>query len=677
MCSNKLGLPLVAPSFLIKSAQRIVNGVWSNRPYRQKIAIATWVALIPFSLLASVIALLDGMDTVAGRVRQQELWDAAEIRSSLDGWEKSHSDYLQVFAENLTLRPLQGKVASSILREANQAFPAFSFVLLDEDGRLLAQSGQNAMNLTAGNLNALIASSQAATSAKSSSRYQTQVLNPPYVAKPCLATSVSLTKASFSSTTHGSLISCVLLEDLAWASKASLLVKSSSRGTRSIPVIDLDVGRRRGWAALLVYSSGAFIELDPSQRSSEQMAHLDSAQVKKSAWGPIIKLALSSQSTTSLQRVAVDGTRYLVAINRQKPGHAIVVMFDERTVFEPLYRFFLFTVVGQLVAVGLGTGVLLVICGGLSRPIDRAGEKLLEISHGEFGESLPEKDNDIGKLYRYINQASAQFQHFLEEERGHAMLDSQLSEARRIQQTFIVKQLPQSPAMELAAAFQPAYQIGADWYDAFAVDQMIFLVVADVCDKGVPSALYMSVFRSLLRNSLQQEWAASDADPETTLLKGLEKVNAYMQHNHGDTDMFATVFVAAFKPGAQLLHYVVAGHDQPFLLTQTTIETLELGGPAVGVLEAAQFTVKTAQFLPGSILLAFTDGLPDTRNREGVGFGFERIRSILLERSSADWSAADLVCRYQQATQAYMDGADQFDDLTLLALKALPQSFSL
>ena len=627
-------------------------------------------------LLASIIALLDGMHTVAGRVRQQELWDAAQIRSSLDGWEKSHSDYLQVFAENLTLRPLQGKVASSILREANQAFPSFSFALIDSRGRTLAQAGRNSINLSIASLNALLTASKVSASKKQPSHPQAQVLNRPQVDRPCLATSVALPQASVPSSVHGNLISCVLLEDLGWASGASLLVKSTTRETHSLPVIDLDVGRRRGWAALLVYNSGTFIELDPAQRSAEQMAHLDPALVKKSAWASIIKLALASQSVTSFQRVAVGGVRYFVAINRQNHEHPVVVIFDERTVFEPLYRLFLFTVIGELVAVALGTGVLLVICGGLSRPIDRAGEKLLEISRGNFGEPLPEKDNDIGKLYRYINKASAQFQHFIEEERGHAVLDSQLAEARKIQQNFIVKRLPQSETVQLAAVFQPAYQIGADWYDAFAVDQITFVVVADVCDKGVPSALYMSVFRSLLRNSLQQEWSASDSDPQSTLSKAIESVNAYMQHNHGDTGMFATVFVAAFDPAAHMLHYVVAGHEQPLLLTQSAIETLELGGPAVGVFEPANYTVKTTQFLPGSILLAFTDGLPDTRNREDVGFGFERIRSILLERSSADWTAPDLVSRYQQATQAYMDGTEQFDDLTLLALKARPQSFS-
>lgn len=662
---------LITPLFLKRSIRRIANCTWSKRPYRQKIAIATWAALIPASLLASVIALIDAKHTVTERFSHQALWNAAQIRNSLETWEKSHSDYLQLFAQNLQLRPLQGKVANSILREATQVFPGFSFVLTDSRGQTLAKSGQNAINLSGSSLDWLLAASEDKNVGESAILSNTGLLKPPQVPKPCIATSVSLTNSSLSSIAHGTLISCILLEDLAWASKASLLIKSASRGGNSTPVIDLDVGKRRGWAALLVYSSGAFIELDPSQRSQEQMAHLEPSHVKDSPWDPIIRLALASKGGDSFHRITVEGIRYFVAINRQSSDRPIVVMFDERTVFEPLYRFFLFTVIGQILAVALGTGVLLVICGGLSRPIDRAGEKLLAISHGDFRELLPEQDNDIGNLYRYINQASQQFQRFLDEERDHAVLDAQLSEARKIQQGFIVKELPQSDAIELAAVFQPAYQIGADWYDALTVDHVTFLVIADVCDKGIPSSLYMSVFRSLLRNSLQQEWASSNADPRSTLLKGINSVNAYMQQNHGDTGMFATAFVAAFDPGEELLHYVVAGHEQPLLLTSNKIQTLELGGPAVGVFGAARFTVKTTKFSQGSILLAFTDGLPDTRNLEGVGFGFERIQAILLERASNDWSAAGLVSRYQQATQAYMDGADQFDDLTLLALKAL------
>ena len=95
----------------------------------------------------------------------------------------------------------------------------------------------------------------------------------------------------------------------------------------------------------------------------------------------------------------------------------------------------------------------------------------------------------MGRLFNYVNQASIQLQAYLADAKAHAITDNQLEEARRIQADFLIRDLPSTPVVELAAMFQPAYQIGADWYDALERDGVVFVVVADDCDKGIPSAL--------------------------------------------------------------------------------------------------------------------------------------------------------------------------------------------
>jgi sigma-B regulation protein RsbU (phosphoserine phosphatase) len=224
--------------------------------------------------------------------------------------------------------------------------------------------------------------------------------------------------------------------------------------------------------------------------------------------------------------------------------------------------------------------------------------------------------------------------------------------------------------VQVAALFQPAYEIGADWYDAFELDGLTVVVVADVCDKGVPSALYMSVFRSLLRLSLLKQWQVSGGDPRSTLEEAVASVNQYMESTHGESAMFATMFVGAFAPSHGELFFLVAGHEAPLVLRGQEITPLPLGGPAVGIFPGARYTVGACALPTGSLLLAYSDGLPDARNPEGLGFGSSRIEEILHEHPSQDWSADDLVNRLQRSVNGYMDGADQFDDLTLLVLRA-------
>jgi serine phosphatase RsbU (regulator of sigma subunit) len=640
--------------------------LWSERPYRQKLALAAWFSLVPISIMASVLAFFDSKQMVIGRVRQQTQWDAAEIRQSLTAWESTHLRYLQVLASTRQIMSMEAGVAQPLLKRAHQLFPYTSFSLVKASGESVTMVGPS-FSLQPGGL--------FGTSVRTEIP-DTLLMQPPQVTAPCLASTVPVhAPAGFPKRPLGHLASCLPTHRLGIAAAATIQLATAPKDQHnSITLLDFDERKRHGWMAMLVFPPGTFVELDPVENVRDQLAHLDERRVRRSPWHPFVRLALQSKGLSSFHELRVDGVDYFVAVNRGNYVHPVVVVVDQNTIFAPLRRFLFLALAGHVVAISVGTAVLLRICGQLSRPIDKAGEHLLAISHGDFGEPLPESNNDIGRLYRYVNQASQQLQHYLREELQHATLSAQLVEARRIQANFLIKDLPQTSTTELAALFQPAYEIGADWYDAFAHDSLTFMVVADVCDKGIPSALYMSVFRSLLRNSLQQECLLHAGDPALTLTAAVAKVNAYMAANHGETGMFATVFVAAFDAATNQLHYIVAGHEQPLLLNGQSFEALQLGGPAVGIFDGATFQAFSHPFPPNSVLLAFTDGLPDARNPDAVGFGSERTQRILLEQTSSAWTAAGLIARLHQAVTSYMDGQEQFDDLTLLTLKALPSS---
>lgn len=179
----------------------------------------------------------------------------------------------------------------------------------------------------------------------------------------------------------------------------------------------------------------------------------------------------------------------------------------------------------------------------------------------------------------------------------------------------------------------------------------------------------MSVFRSLLRMNLIKETQERENSPGEIISRSVSAVNQYMAETHGDTAMFATGFVAAYDPQEHALHYVLAGHEQPIVLQGSQQEELLLSGPAVGLFSEASFQPHHCTLSPDSILLAYSDGLPDARDPNGNAFGHQRITTILREKRSTDWTAESLLHRFQTAVKAHMDSAEQFDDLTLLSLK--------
>ncbi|MEN9387576.1 MAG: hypothetical protein RLZZ255_552, partial [Cyanobacteriota bacterium] len=285
---------------------------------------------------------------------------------------------------------------------------------------------------------------------------------------------------------------------------------------------------------------------------------------------------------------------------------------------------------------------------------------------------------------RQVNQLTADLRianEELEQSRAHienllAISDRQMQTAKQIQQYFLAEAPPRLKEYELAYFLQPAYQVGVDWYDLLTVDGKQFIVVADVCDKGVGSALFMSVFRSLLRYSLIGEFSPL-SDPVDVrplgdrLARVAQVVNRYMAENHGASSMFATVFLAVYEPGTRCLDYVCAGHEAPLVRGFRGVKSLEVTGPALGIFAEAQFSSCHCQFDPGDVLVAFTDGLPDARDRQEAPLGQQAVKALLADAKSDFRSAQQWLDALKQLALDHMGEAEQFDDLTLMVLKVV------
>lgn len=237
---------------------------------------------------------------------------------------------------------------------------------------------------------------------------------------------------------------------------------------------------------------------------------------------------------------------------------------------------------------------------------------------------------------------------------------------RRIQTGFLPETLPDVPGWQLAAHCEPARQVGGDFFDALRLaDGRLAITVSDVCDKGVGAALYMALFRSLLRTSLLQAAAGEPAD--TLLARAVAFTNDYIASEHGRDSMFATVFIALLEPSDGTLHWINAGHEAPVLWrAEGGRERLAPVGPAVGMLEGVRHPVSNTSLKTGDLLLAFSDGVSEALGPSGP-FGEERILPLVPAEVR---DAKGLVDTLRARVAGHVGDHPQHDDITLLALHA-------
>jgi serine phosphatase RsbU (regulator of sigma subunit) len=245
--------------------------------------------------------------------------------------------------------------------------------------------------------------------------------------------------------------------------------------------------------------------------------------------------------------------------------------------------------------------------------------------------------------------------------------------AREIQRGFLPAALPAPPGWEVAAAFEPAREVSGDFYDAFpmADELRLGVVVGDVCGKGVGAALFMALFRSLIRAAATRVVRSGHTlvgDADSPLFGGLRLANDYIADVHGGANMFATVFAASIDVLGGAVRWVNAGHDPaPVLVGPDGLRLrLEPTGPALGLEVGARWSVGVARLRPGEALVAATDGVTEARDPAGTFFGAERLDVLCTRPAGGARAIAEGVAG---AVRAFAGDAPPADDVTVLVVR--------
>jgi sigma-B regulation protein RsbU (phosphoserine phosphatase) len=335
--------------------------------------------------------------------------------------------------------------------------------------------------------------------------------------------------------------------------------------------------------------------------------------------------------------------------------------------------------------ISIGSGVIMLLMIGLAmlvtrivgrfiikrvtRPINQLAESAKEVAKGNFSAPLPKiKHNDEIRLLRDSFEG---MQHSLTEyveelkntTASKAAIENELKVAHDIQMSMLPKTFPPYPErddIDIYGMLTPAKDVGGDLFDFYIRDEKLFFCIGDVSGKGVPASLVMAMTRSLFRNI-----SAHTAEPHRiafTLNQALAEGN--------ENSMFVTAFIGVLDLATGLLRYCNAGHNPPLLIGhEVSLVPCQPNVP-LGLMTDMEFEPQEIQFEHQMTIFLFTDGLNEAEDDMQVQFGDDRILHHL--EASLDKGViqpAEIVNQMAEAVHAFVDGAQQSDDLTMLAIK--------
>jgi len=320
----------------------------------------------------------------------------------------------------------------------------------------------------------------------------------------------------------------------------------------------------------------------------------------------------------------------------------------------------------------------------IAGPIEALSGISSAVAQGDLSKTAPVTTNDeIGELAKNFN-------HMIEglrEWERIKLIEFEMEKGQKIQRDFLPSFIPQLPDWNIATCFFPAGKVSGDFYDVFKLsDGNIGLVIADVCDKGVGSALYMALFRSLIRvfaeqavfcessavSRLSQPWETNPATPtgdelQKIRLRAVPFTNNYIAQTHGEESMFATLFFGVLNPATGKLYYINGGHEPLYLLNSDGVkQKIDPTGPAVGLWPDTSYEIGQLKMEPGDMLLGYTDGVTEARSPADEIFTRSRLRSLIEQPFT---TASEMLERVRASLFTFIDIAPRSDDVTMLAVE--------
>jgi sigma-B regulation protein RsbU (phosphoserine phosphatase) len=247
-------------------------------------------------------------------------------------------------------------------------------------------------------------------------------------------------------------------------------------------------------------------------------------------------------------------------------------------------------------------------------------------------------------------------------------IDSELMIAKNIQMNMLPKTYPPFPDrndLDIYGSLVPAKMVGGDLYDFFIRDEKLYFCIGDVSGKSVPAALVMAVTHSLF---------LSISSHESNPARIMQSINESLCRGN-ESNMFVTFFIGVLDLPTGIMRYCNAGHNPPLIVKGDSIESLPAkANLPMGVIDDKDYLLQQETVEPETMIVLYTDGLTEAKNLKRKQFGVERTFKDVKECHDA--TAKQLIDTLTQKVNAFVDGAEPSDDLTLLAIRYTPKEES-
>ena len=328
---------------------------------------------------------------------------------------------------------------------------------------------------------------------------------------------------------------------------------------------------------------------------------------------------------------------------------------DFRTAVEQL-RSAIFT--NAVIFLIIGIFLTMLLARNLSIPFKEIVQTLRGVRNGRFDKKVQVTTNDeIGYTGDVINEMTEGLK---ERERLQQSLDI----AMEVQQNLLPGQDPEIEGLDIAGTSIYCEETGGDYYDYLMTAEngrkKICVVVGDVADHGIPSALLMTTARAFLR---QRTSSSGELD------QVVSDVNQQLCRDVEDSGRFMTLFICEIDRSNQIIHWVNAGHDPAMIYDRESGRFEELTGNALplGVSETAAYQKSDKALIPGQIIMIGTDGIWEAQSPQGDMFGKERFKNII--RENAGQPAKNIIQAVIKTVDRFCHPLGKTDDVTLVVAK--------
>ncbi|MGA9884472.1 MAG: SpoIIE family protein phosphatase [Candidatus Acidiferrales bacterium] len=297
----------------------------------------------------------------------------------------------------------------------------------------------------------------------------------------------------------------------------------------------------------------------------------------------------------------------------------------------------------------------------ITRSVADMYEGTLHVRRGDLGYRVRISRRDqLGSLGESFNEMIGSVGELLDSQRERQKLANEVEIAREVQQQLFPHALPSIPGLDIAAVCRPARVVSGDYYDFITLSPTkVAMTLADISGKGIFAALLMASLQAALRSTAILESAAGSAEI-------VSRLNRHLFKNTSD-DRYATLFYGIYDSEAKTLTYTNAGHLPPFFINDGCVQCLDQGGTVVGLFEEVNYTECTLPVKPGSLLVAFSDGLTEPENVYGEEFGSARLKAEVLHQRALP--AAKIVENLVTTVEQWAGSPEQADDITVVVAR--------